>query len=105
MGGRKKLRLGRTLPKTRQGLRTPLRHTRRIPLLRLRMDHARQNLHPAQPKLRTGSSEEPLRQQFWEMVGVMSIGLPITVLLIGLTGYMVAGRAPLSLGFKDFSCT
>ena len=46
MGGRKKLRLGRTLPKTRQGLRTPLRHTRSIPLLRLRMDHARQNLHP-----------------------------------------------------------
>jgi signal transduction histidine kinase len=27
------------------------------------------------------------------MVGVLSIGLPITVLLIGLTGYMVAGRA------------
>src|SRR5260370_9490849 len=27
------------------------------------------------------------------MVGVMSTGLPITVLLIGLTGYMVAGRA------------
>jgi heavy metal sensor kinase len=43
--------------------------------------------------LRLGVSEEPLWQQFWEMVGVMSIGLPITVLLIGLTGYMVAGRA------------
>jgi hypothetical protein len=43
--------------------------------------------------LRLGVSEEPLWQQFWEMVGVLSIGLPITVLLIGLTGYMVAGRA------------
>jgi heavy metal sensor kinase len=43
--------------------------------------------------LRLGVSEEPLWQQFWEMVGVMSVGLPITVLLIGLTGYMVAGRA------------
>jgi heavy metal sensor kinase len=43
--------------------------------------------------LRLGVSEEPLWQQFWEMVSVMSIGLPITVLLIGLTGYMVAGRA------------
>jgi heavy metal sensor kinase len=43
--------------------------------------------------LRLGVSEEPLWQQFWEMVGVMSIGLPITVLLIGLTGFMVAGRA------------
>jgi heavy metal sensor kinase len=43
--------------------------------------------------LRLGVSEEPLWQQFWEMVGVMSIGLPITVLLIGLTGYVVAGRA------------
>jgi heavy metal sensor kinase len=43
--------------------------------------------------LRLGVSEEPLWQQFWQMVGVMSIGLPITVLLIGLTGYVVAGRA------------
>jgi heavy metal sensor kinase len=43
--------------------------------------------------LRFGVSEEPLWQQFWEMVGVMSIGLPITVLSIGLTGYVVAGRA------------
>ena len=43
--------------------------------------------------LRLGISEEPLCQQFWEMVGVMTIGLPLRVLLIGLAGYMVAGRA------------
>ena len=69
MGGRKKLPQGRTLPNTRQGLRTPLRHTRSIPLLRLRMDHARQNLHPAQPKLRTGS-------RLNEISGTQAFGAP-----------------------------
>jgi heavy metal sensor kinase len=43
--------------------------------------------------LRLGVSEEPLWREFWEMVGVLSIGLPIIVLLIGLAGYALAGRA------------
>lgn len=38
-------------------------------------------------------SEEPLWDEFWNMVSVFGAGLPITVLLIGLTGYFVAGRA------------
>jgi heavy metal sensor kinase len=43
--------------------------------------------------LHLGVSEEPLWREFWEMVGVLSIGLPIIVFLIGLIGYVVAGRA------------
>src|SRR5271168_3930765 len=43
--------------------------------------------------LRLAVSEEPLRHEFWTMVAVLGVGLPITVLLIGFTGYIVAGRA------------
>lgn len=57
LGRRAKLRLGCAIPAPRPGLRTPLNHPRRFPLLRLRLAHARQNLYPAQPKLRTASSE------------------------------------------------
>ena len=48
LGGRKKLRLGRTLPQTRQRLRTARHHTQRIPLPLLRLSHARKNVPPAQ---------------------------------------------------------
>ncbi|TCK75896.1 sensor histidine kinase [Acidipila rosea] len=43
--------------------------------------------------LRLGVSEEPLWDEFWDMVSVLAIGLPVTVLLIGLAGYAVAGQA------------
>ena len=43
--------------------------------------------------LRLGVSEEPLWEEFWDMVSVLVIGLPIMVLLIGLAGYAVAGQA------------
>lgn len=43
--------------------------------------------------VRLGISEEPLWREFWEMVAVLAVGLPITVLLIGFVGYGVAGRA------------
>ena len=43
--------------------------------------------------LRLAVSEEPLWDEFWDMVSVLAIGLPITVLLIGFAGYVVAGKA------------
>jgi heavy metal sensor kinase len=43
--------------------------------------------------LRLGVSEEPLWDEFWDMVSVLAIGLPVTVLLIGFAGYAVAGQA------------
>jgi heavy metal sensor kinase len=43
--------------------------------------------------VRLALSEEPLWDEFWDMISVFGAGLPITVLLIGFTGYMVAGRA------------
>ncbi len=43
--------------------------------------------------LRLAVSEEPLWDEFWDMVSVLAIGLPIVVLLIGFAGYAVAGQA------------
>ncbi len=43
--------------------------------------------------LRLGVSEEPLWEEFWDMVSVLAIGLPVMVLLIGLAGYAIAGQA------------
>jgi heavy metal sensor kinase len=43
--------------------------------------------------VRLAISEEPLWHEFWEMVTVLGIGLPVTVLLVALTGYLVAARA------------
>ena len=69
-------------------------HTIRLPSgMRVRVASRVHRIEGQPLVLRLGASEEPLWQQFWEMVGVMSFGLPITVLLIGLTGYVVAGRA------------
>ena len=46
-----------------------------------------------QVMVRLAISEEPLWDEFWDMVSVLGFGLPVTVLLIGFTGYIVAGRA------------
>jgi len=44
-------------------------------------------------RIRLGLSEEPLWREFWQMVSVLAIGLPVALLLIGGTGYAVARRA------------
>jgi heavy metal sensor kinase len=43
--------------------------------------------------VRLAVSEEGLWGEFWEMVAVLGIGLPITVAFVALMGYLVAGRA------------
>jgi heavy metal sensor kinase len=43
--------------------------------------------------VRLAVSEEPLWHEFWEMVTVLVIGLPVTVLLVAGTGYLVAAGA------------
>jgi heavy metal sensor kinase len=43
--------------------------------------------------VRLAVSQEPLWHEFWEMETVLGIGLPATVILVALTGYLVAARA------------
>jgi heavy metal sensor kinase len=43
--------------------------------------------------VRLAVSEEPLWREFWEMVAVLGVGLPVTVLLVALAGYLVAAHA------------
>ena len=43
--------------------------------------------------VRLAVSEEPLWGQFWEMVALLGIGLPIVVVLVVISGYAVAARA------------
>jgi hypothetical protein len=43
--------------------------------------------------VRLGVSENALRGEFRQMVGALSLGLPIALLLVGVTGYFVALRA------------
>jgi heavy metal sensor kinase len=43
--------------------------------------------------VRLAVSEEPLWREFWEMLTVLGIGLPIVVALVVITGYLVAARA------------
>ena len=43
--------------------------------------------------VRLGVSESALRQEFGRMVGALSLGFPIALLLVGITGYFVALRA------------
>jgi heavy metal sensor kinase len=43
--------------------------------------------------VRLAVSEEDLWREFWEMVALLGIGLPIVVVLVVITGYLVAARA------------
>jgi heavy metal sensor kinase len=43
--------------------------------------------------VRLAVSEEGLWGEFWEMVAVLGLGLPISLAFIALSGYLVAGRA------------
>lgn len=40
-----------------------------------------------------GVSEEPLWAEFWEMLAVLGVGLPIAVAFVASAGYLVAARA------------
>src|ERR1039457_4407294 len=56
MGGRAKLRLGRSLPQTRARLRTARHYPQGISLRRLRMPHDRQYVQTTRMNFITGSS-------------------------------------------------
>jgi hypothetical protein len=58
LGRGEELRIGRSLQKAGKRLRTTLTNFRRLPLLRLRMPHARQPLQTNQPKLLAASRPE-----------------------------------------------
>lgn len=42
---------------------------------------------------RLAVSEEHLWGEFWEMVAVLGVGLPITMAFVAITGYLLAARA------------
>ena len=60
---------------------------------RVRVEARRHGIEGRVLLLRLAVSEEPLWDEFWDMVSVLAIGLPVTVLLIGFAGYAVAGQA------------
>lgn len=43
--------------------------------------------------VRLGVDEEPYLQEFWEMAGILGIGLPLILVLVFITGRLVAARA------------
>ncbi|HUV70737.1 MAG TPA: heavy metal sensor histidine kinase [Terracidiphilus sp.] len=43
--------------------------------------------------VRLAVNEGPLWSEFWQMVLVLAIGLPVAVILVALCGYLLAGRA------------
>jgi heavy metal sensor kinase len=43
--------------------------------------------------VRLAVSQEHLWHEFWEMVTVLGVGLPVIVILVAFTGYLVAARA------------
>jgi signal transduction histidine kinase len=60
---------------------------------RVRIVGRRHSIDGTPVRIRLGLSEEPLWREFWQMVSVLPIGLPVALLLIGGTGYAVARRA------------
>jgi HAMP domain-containing protein len=69
---------------------------------RVRIVGRRHSVNGTPVRIRLGLSEEPLWSEFWEMLSALAAGLPIALLLIGGTGYIVARRAlrPLDLMAK-----
>jgi len=43
--------------------------------------------------VRLGVSEEPYWREFWEMVGILAIGLPVIVVFVFIAGRLLAARA------------
>lgn len=69
-------------------------HSYRLPSgMRVRVASRLHTLKGETLVVRLAVSEEPLWDEFWDMVSVFGVGLPIIVLLVGCTGYIVAGRA------------
>jgi heavy metal sensor kinase len=60
---------------------------------RVRVEARRHEIDDHVLLLRLAVSEEPLWDEFWDMVSVLAIGLPVMVLLIGFAGDAVAGQA------------
>ncbi|HLY16746.1 MAG TPA: ATP-binding protein [Bryobacteraceae bacterium] len=60
---------------------------------RVRFAGRRHSIDGVPVRLRLGLSEEPLWEEFWEMVTALAISLPIALLAIGGAGYAVARRA------------
>lgn len=60
---------------------------------RVRIVGRRHSIEGIPVRIRVGLSEEPLWREFWQMASTLAIGLPVALLLIGGTGYVVARRA------------
>jgi heavy metal sensor kinase len=73
--------------------RQSLRSNRLKNGMRVRMGSRLHGIEGRTVIVRLALSEEPLWKEFWGMVSVLSVGVPITVLVIGIVGYIVAGRA------------
>jgi heavy metal sensor kinase len=82
-------------PKTSTGSGRQPAHSLRLPSgMRLRAISRIHHLGTGSAVVvRLAVSEEPLWREFWEMVTILGIGLPLTVLVVALTGYLVAARA------------
>jgi heavy metal sensor kinase len=65
----------------------------RLAATRVRIIGRRHSVSGTPVRIRLGLSEEPLWGEFWQMVSVLAIGLPVALLLIGGAGYAVARRA------------
>ncbi|MDR5730035.1 MAG: heavy metal sensor histidine kinase [Terriglobia bacterium] len=60
---------------------------------RVRLTSRLHHMQGREVVVRLAVSEEPLWDEFWDMVSVLGLGLPVIVMIIGITGYVVAGRA------------
>lgn len=60
---------------------------------RVRSVGRRHSIDGTPVRIRVGLSEEPLWREFWQMASALAIGLPLALLVIGGTGYVVARRA------------
>ncbi len=69
-------------------------HSLRLPSgLRVRFISRMHHVDSGPIVVRLAVSEEPLWNEFWEMVTVLGMALPLTVLVVAFTGYLVAARA------------
>jgi heavy metal sensor kinase len=83
------------VPETSRGLLHQPPHSVQLPSgMRLRSISRFHHLDNGRAVIvRLAISEEPLWREFWVMVTILGVGLPLTVLLVALTGYLVAARA------------
>ena len=68
-------------------------HSLRLPSgMRLRVISRVHHMGKNTVVVRLAVNEEPLWEEFLEMVSVLAIGLPVAVLLVALSGYLLAAR-------------